>query len=366
MEQKTEQSFWARRWKLIINLITLAALGVFVWALRADIVNTFYALGRVNAWFLLLLIPIQFLNYDAQVRLYQSVMRIEGTVMKYWKLMRATLELNFVNNVFPSGGVTGITYFGLRLKSKDFSPAKVTAVYTMKLILLFLSFEVLIAIGVFALAISGKMNNLILVLSATLITTLILFTLGLMFVVGSKRRIAGFFAYISKWINKIARVFRRKKSSELIKIESVKSLFEEMNDYYKIFSSNWRLLAWPMFWAFMANLWEVMTIFVVYLAFGDVVNIGAIILAYAVANSAGFVSVLPGGVGIYEALMTVVLTATGVPSRISLPVTIMYRVLSTLIQVPIGYVFYQHYISNLKPKDRQVMTDKLDEVSDLE
>jgi len=69
-------------------------------------------------------------------------------------------------------------------------------------------------------------------------------------------------------------------------------------------------------------------------------NIGAVILAYAVANFAGLVSVLPGGIGIYEALMTAVLVASGVPAAVSLPVTVMYRVVNTAVQIPIGYYFY--------------------------
>jgi uncharacterized protein (TIRG00374 family) len=79
---------------------------------------------------------------------------------------------------------------------------------------------------------------------------------------------------------------------------------------------------------------------VVFLAFGQAVNVGAVILAYAIANFAGLVSVLPGGVGIYEALMTTVLATTGIPAGVSLPVIIMYRLLNTLIQIPPGYYFY--------------------------
>jgi uncharacterized protein (TIRG00374 family) len=79
---------------------------------------------------------------------------------------------------------------------------------------------------------------------------------------------------------------------------------------------------------------------VVYVAFGHWVNLGAIIVAYSLANFAGLVSVLPGGVGVYEALMTTVLVATGIPLALSLPVTIMYRVLSSLVQLPPGYYFY--------------------------
>ena len=78
------------------------------------------------------------------------------------------------------------------------------------------------------------------------------------------------------------------------------------------------------------------------------VNLGAIILAYGVANFAGLISVLPGGIGIYEALMTAVLVSTGIPASVSLPVTIMYRVLNTLIQLPPGFYFYHKTINKRK------------------
>jgi uncharacterized membrane protein YbhN (UPF0104 family) len=70
------------------------------------------------------------------------------------------------------------------------------------------------------------------------------------------------------------------------------------------------------------------------------VNIGAIVLAFAVANFAGLVSVVPGGYGVYEGLMTAVLATAGISPALSLPVTVMYRVLNTLLQIPPGYVLY--------------------------
>jgi hypothetical protein len=90
------------------------------------------------------------------------------------------------------------------------------------------------------------------------------------------------------------------------------------------------------------SIFEVMSIYVVYMAFGEIVNPGAIIIAYAIANFAGVISVLPGGIGIYEALMTAVLVAAGVPASVSLPVTIMYRILNMSIALPQGgYLYYR-------------------------
>jgi uncharacterized protein (TIRG00374 family) len=114
--------------------------------------------------------------------------------------------------------------------------------------------------------------------------------------------------------------------------------------------SHWRELKAPFLWGFVANLAKVLAIYVVYVAFGKWVNIGAVILAHAVANFAGLLSVLPGGLGLYEVLMTATLAAAGIPAALSLPVTVMYRVLSALLQLPPGAVLYYHNLHKSEPK----------------
>jgi putative heme transporter len=86
-------------------------------------------------------------------------------------------------------------------------------------------------------------------------------------------------------------------------------------------------------------------VYVVYVAFGHWVNPGAVIIAYAVASFAGLLSILPGGIGVYETLMISVLAAAGVPASLSIPVTIMYRIVNTLLQIIPGYIYYQKALS---------------------
>ena len=78
----------------------------------------------------------------------------------------------------------------------------------------------------------------------------------------------------------------------------------------------------------------------IFLAFGQWVNLGAVIIAYAIANFAGLISVIPGGIGIYEGLMVGVLAAGGVPAALSLPVIVMYRILTIFLQIPLGGFLY--------------------------
>lgn len=103
-----------------------------------------------------------------------------------------------------------------------------------------------------------------------------------------------------------------------------------------------------MFYATLSNFGEVATLYSVFLAFGEVLNPGAVIIAYAVANFAGLISVLPGGIGIYEGLMVAVLATAGVSPAISIPAIVMYRILTMLLQLPIGYYFYHKTIYSTK------------------
>ena len=341
----SKHSWITRRWKLILNLATLTALLILVYAIRHQLGDTLRNLAHVHAWTLLLMIPIEFLNYHAQTRLYQRLFAIVGNRLSYKYLYKTSLELNFVNHVFPSGGVTGVSYFGLRMRSGDeLSSGKATLVQVMKLGLTFLSFEILIIFGLLCLAIMGRVNNLVILVAASLSTLLIVGTFGFIYVVGSKARINGFFTSLTRGVNRLIHVVRP-QYPETISVKRVRKVFEDFHNNYEAIKENVDQLKAPFWYAFMANVTEVMALYVVYVAFGKPVNVGAVILAYAIANFAGLVSVLPGGVGIYEALMTGVLVSTGVPAAVSLPVTVMYRVVNTAIQLPPGYYFYQETLS---------------------
>lgn len=342
-----ETSFFKRRWKLILNIVTIFALIIFVIAIRSQLAQTFHNVFRVNAWALLLIIPVEFLNYDAQARLYRGLFAIVGNKLSYKFLFQTSLELNFINNVFPSGGVTGISYFGVRMRGNEITGSKATVVQLLKLGMLFLSFEILIVLGLFLLAVEGHVNSLILLVSGSLTTLLLVGTVGFAFIIGSKSRIAGFFTFLTRVLNKLIHVVRP-KHPETINTARAREAFEDLHNNYVLISKDWRQLKRPFFWALMANFWEIMAVYVVYVAFGHFVNFGAVIIAYAVANFAGLVSVLPGGIGVYEGLMTLVLAATGIPSRISLPVTVMYRVVNTLVQLPPGYVYYHRTLHQAK------------------
>jgi uncharacterized protein (TIRG00374 family) len=327
------------KWRLLLTAITFIALVVLIYGVRKDIGGVIENLGKVNTFALLLIIPIEAINYDVYARFYVRLFKIMGQNVRYRDMYKTNLELNFVNHILPSGGVSGISYFAVRMRAYGVSGPKATLSQLIKLLTLFISFQPLLIIGILLLAARGHVNNLVMVVASSIITLLVVGTVGFIYMIESRSRINSFLTAVTKILNKLLGFFRRKQ--ETINIEGAQTAFGELHDNYQLLKENWRDLKIPFLYLMIANATEIAAVYVVYIAFGQLVNVGAVILAYAVANFAGLVSVLPAGIGIYEGLMTAVLAATGIAAGLSIPVTIMYRVINMTIQLTPGYYFYQ-------------------------
>lgn len=341
-EEKKQRS--SRRWRMILTWVTLLALVLLMYFLREEIWQTIHDIQRVNGFMLAFVVIWQLLNYHSYTMLYKQQFAILGKKLDYKSMYKLMLEMNFVNHVFPSAGVSGFSYFGVRMKEFGVSPGQATLVQMMRFVTTFLSFQILLVVGLLALAINGKANDLTILVAGSIGTLIIVGTLLLIYIVGSRKRIDTFLTQATKSINRLIQLVRP-KHPETIHVDSARKIFLELHENYVILTKDISRLKWPMIWALFGNITEIATLYAVYLAFDQPVNIGAVILAYGVANFAGLISVLPGGIGVYEALMTGVLATAGVPAAVSIPVTIMYRVLTLAIQLPPGYYFYHRAIN---------------------
>lgn len=336
------------KWRKILTVVTLLALILLVYFSREQILDTVSNLGRVHASLLLLVVVWKFVAFHGYTTLYQDLFGILGRKIAYWPMFKVSLELNFVNNVFPSGGVTGFSYFGLKMREFGVSVGKSTLVQLMRFVTTFVSFQVFIFLGLILLAVFGEVSNMVILIASSLTTLLIVGTLMVAYIVGSRKRIDNFFTFLAKAINRLIQVVRP-KNPETINIEMARKMFMDLHENYLLLKENYRKLKRPMLHVTVANIGELATLYSVFLAFGENVNPGALIIAYAVANFAGLISVLPGGIGIYEGLMVAIFATAGVSPAVSIPAIVMYRILTMLIQLPVGYYFY-HQTINAKSK----------------
>lgn len=343
---KKDFKFW-------LNILTIVALIGLVVLSRHSILEAFRKLGDLNSSALLLMIPLQVLNYYAVARLYKDYFKSQGEELKIKTMYSVALELNFVNHVFPSGGVSGFSYLNLRMKQSGIGSAKSALAQLLRFTMTFTSFLVLLFIGMFILSFRRHTSPLTILIGSSLAFLTLIGVLVGGFIISDEKRIKSFVGFLPKVVNRIVRLFRRKKPN-IIDIERVEHAMTELHGDYVILAQNPKKLVRPFWWAMLVNVTDLLTIYTVYLAFGSLINPGALILAYGVANFAGLVAVLPGGVGIYEGLMTATLAGAGVDKALALSATVVYRVLNMMLFLPIGYVLYRRV---LKRSGGKIETD---------
>lgn len=333
MKMKKDFKFW-------VNVFTILALIGLVIITRDQIIEAFAKLDDLNFVPILMMIPLQAFNYYAVARFYQDYFKTQGENLSTRSMYSIALELNFVNHVFPSGGVSGFSYLSVRLKQNGISTAKSTLAQLLRFSLTFLSFIVLLFVGMLLLALESNTSPLTILISSSIAFMTLFGVIVGTYIISDLGRIKSFTIFLPKAINSVIGIFRRKRTAA-IDIKKVERTLEDLHNDYVVLSKDWRQLKRPFWWAMLVNITDIMTIYMVYIAFASWINPGALIIAYAVANFAGLVAILPGGVGIYEGLMTATLASAGVGKALALSATVVYRVLNMFYSLPIGYYLYQ-------------------------
>jgi uncharacterized protein (TIRG00374 family) len=298
------------------------------------------------------MIVIEFYNFYTGGKMYQEYLSIIGEKVSVKELFKASLEMNFVNLIFPSGGVSGFSYLSVRLRPLGVTTAKSTMAQAARFALLFTTFLPLLLLGMIVLAVSGRASGLTILVGSSVTTLTVIGSLLLFYIVSSRSRIKSFSLFLPKVVNYIVRMLHIRKHRELINIAKVERGLDQLHDDYRIIRQDVGQLKKTLFWAFMNNLTEMMVIYGAFVAYGHWINPGALVIAYAIANFAGLVSLF-GGAGVYEFLMTSIMASAGVPAALALSATVMYRVVNMVVFVPLGYWLYRQFLARAKTSLRE-------------
>lgn len=325
-----------------LSIITFIAIILIVYLGRHDIVRAFELLGQVNIWILLLLIPVQLISYYAVGAIIFDYLKAKGDLgdTGRWTMARIALELNFVNHMLPSGGVSGISYLNWRLKKLGVSTGRATMSQVVRYGTTFGVYVVLLLIALIFIALDGAVNRFTVLFSGILTTVIVAGILFIMYVIGSETRLRGFSSSMGKMINSFGRRVMRRQEP-LIKTASITSFFEDMHRDYNELKAEPRVLKKPIIWAFVVNIAEIGLFMLAFAALGTVINPAPLLIAYGLAGLAGIFVVTPGGAGAYEALMIFFLGTAGVPGGVAIAAIVLARVILILGTIISGYVFYQ-------------------------
>ncbi|MBC7512077.1 flippase-like domain-containing protein [Candidatus Saccharibacteria bacterium] len=330
--------------KSIISWITLALVALIVFFSRHELVKAWELLGRVNLMVLLLLVPLMLFTFFASTETIFAYLAAKGGIKKVgvWERARMALELNFVNHTLPSGGVSGISYMTWRLGKIGVTPGRAASAQVVRYVAGFIASVLLIAISVLAVTIDGNVNRWIILVSSIVVTFMILSTIGMVYVVSSRKRMRMFAEWASKTINRITRKLTRGKKRVFVHEKKIFNFFEEMHDDYLELRRDYRVLVIPVLWAIAFTAAEASLFVITFWALGTPINPAPLLIAYILASVAGFIVVTPGGAGAYEAIMVAFLATAGIASGAAIAGIVLTRVIILVVTIAFGYFFYQH------------------------
>lgn len=327
-----------RRW---LNIFTVLIIVTMLYTLRDELLRAWELLGRVDVGILLLIIPLQFLCYYAGGASIFSYLNQRGHKYKAngWDMTRMALELNFVNHILPTAGMSGLSYMTWRLGKLGVNSGRATLAQVVQLFTQFASFVVLLMVAVLVVTLDAGINRLTILGASSLVAAVIIGTMIVWYIIDSERRLERFSRALARLVNGFMRkVLRRKR--DLLSAEVVEFFFHELQDDYRALKREPRLLIRPFLWGIIYNLTQVSLFFFTFLALGSLVNPATILLALGVASVVGAFLITPGGAGGYEAIMVLMLTSSGVNGAAALAGVLLARVILILLTIGSGYLFY--------------------------
>lgn len=332
--------------KTWLSVITFALVGIIIFFSREELHKAWQLLGGVNLWVLALLIPGQIFVYYVGGEMMFSYLRAKGSIerIRASDLAKMALEMNFVNHVLPSGGVSGISYMSWRLSKYGISAGRATMAQLVRFAMAFVAYVVLVLVAVMVITIDGNINRWIIFISFMMVLVSVMIGVGSMYILSSRRRMWSFADQVVKRGNRIVRrlTFGRKKRT--FRYAQVEKFFTDMHFDYVALRKDRNILIRPFLWGIVFTIGDVLLYVITFWAMGIIFNPAPLLIAYGVASLTGLVVITPGGAGAYEAVMIGFLAIAGIDKGEAIAGVVLTRVILLLGTIVLGYAFYQRAI----------------------
>lgn len=332
-----------RGFKFWLNVATIVLIVIVLIVARGNIVKAFQEMAHANWLILLLLLPVQFASYYASTEVFLTYLRARGQ-LRHVNNIEATsmsLELNFINHVFPSGGVSGIGYMSWRLSKLGVSAGQSTMAQIMKYVVQMAVFMVLMVFALLWGATTNQMPNWVAVATTVAVVSLFFMLIFGSYLIGSRERMLSFADFLARLINRFVDFITHHHKKNVMQTATTEKFFLDFHEDFLALKTDKKLLVQPIVWAFLFTIFDVGLFVVAFASLGAFVNPAILFIAYGAATLSGMFMITPGGAGAYEAIMIGILTASSVAPGVAFAGVILARVILILLTLSSGFVVYQ-------------------------
>jgi uncharacterized protein (TIRG00374 family) len=319
-------------------IIFSALLIVFVVYYFPEIRKEVRMLKKVNIYWLIAAIVSQFLTYFFTAVIYRFLLaahKIEK-VPGLWSLLKASLISLFFSQTVPSAGASGNTFIFNFLSKRKIKVTQSISVVLAELLIFYAAMEGIIIILLLVCLFFFKVRRIITVTLAVGLAVYLVFATFIAFA-GRKKIIDLLFKKVRKvkFIKKIFEKTTQKIEEEGIskKEVNVLTLLEEnRGQTIKVFLFHLLVVAADAF-----------TLYALFNGLGILVSPFVVLLGLITTRIISLIPFLPGSLILYESSMTFIFKSLAVPFGAAAIVTLIYRLLSFWVPIPIGLFLYRRW-----------------------
>ena len=317
---------------LIFLLFGLLIMAVMLYFIGID--EVIEALKLSNLWLVLLAIVIQIFTYFLYTWRWNIINKTADMDLGIKKSLPMVLVSLAVNNITPSGRGGGEPVRAYLLAKEGhfkFEDTFATVIADRALDTFpFVILAILTIIGIiFTFSLDIKLIAF-LVIMVTLITAGVIL---LLYVCINE----AFGVKLTSWIIKIVSRFYKKfnEDTEERIIDAVKTFQARMNALLRERS----ILYYALPLSFVIWIFEILRVYVVFLAFGAKVSPIVIGEVFILASFVGMVPLLPGGLGAVDGIMILFYANAGITASLSAAATVVERLISFWMTTFVGLIF---------------------------
>lgn len=353
---------------MIMDKKTIALLGLSVLILLAilyfvGIDKVIEALKMANLHLIALAIGVQVFTYFLYTIRWKVLNNVVGIDVGFKKLLPMVLVGLAVNNITPSGrgGGEPVRAFLLYKEDEKYTFDETFAAVVADRALDTFPFVVLAAVTISSMALFFDFDTgllIVMVISVIVILALLFALIYMCINLNFGNRVEG-------WIIGIVRRFSKKDTESLE--NSIHSSIVGFQHTMRVLMTNKKGLAYGLILSFLIWIFEILRVYIVFLAFGANVNPIIVGEVFIVACLVGMIPLLPGGLGSIDLLMIALYSAAGVPRSVSAAATIIERLISFWMATLIGMVILPYYGSSVLDKiSFSGFPEEIEEVNEIE
>jgi Mg2+-importing ATPase len=296
---------------LMVGAVVAAALHVTEW-------HEFLALvQRSQPRWLVVAVVLQAATYLAQGEVWREVARAANARLSLMRAFVLSIAKLFVDQVIPTAGLSGTAVFAKALEQQGVSRGVVSATALLNTASYNVAYVGCLAAALVIANLHGEANKLIIVASV------------LFLVFGS--------ALTTAMIAMSGRGRHPPLTDRLGRSNVVRRVLHFVGDADPSLVRNWRLLVATSIYQAIIFLLDTMTIVVLILALGGHASLSGVFMSFMISNLFRTISVIPGGLGTFEATSVLTLKMAGLDVTTALAATFLFRGLSFWLPMLPGF-----------------------------